>query len=681
MLYKLLFLVLVMSSTRGLFAQNIQLEPASSTSMPEVDSRLKNAIEPLVRAHSGDVAIAIRNLDTGEHYEFNASTPMPTASLIKLPVLIALYQLSDSNQIDLNQLVELRDEEKVPGSGVLTEHFSAGIKLPLVDYARLMIRYSDNTATNVVADAIGLNTTAQKMDALGLNETKLHSKVYRGSTTVFPERSKQYGIGSTTAREMVQLLDLLHAGKLLSPKSNAAVQQHLLSCEDDTKLQRNFPREVKYAHKTGEIANCRTDAGIVYTSSGPIAVCFLTNRNEDQEFSDDNQAHLLAGKIGQVILERFGSPSGDDTLREGAYGQLVEVLQRTLNARLTPSPSLSIDGDFGPATRQAVLRFQRANKLPETGVVTSDTWSALGTLIESDEPVPPPEVVNSEQLPLASPIEMNGTPFVTCKAWIVTDLASGQELFESASQNPLPPASTTKIMTAYLVIRHAQQHPEILDERVTFSPRADNTVGSTAAVRAGESVTVRELLYGLLLPSGNDAAVALAEHFGSRLTATSSSPPASDDAYQSFVAAMNWAANELGMEQANFMNPHGLPHEEHVISARDLAKLASAAMRFDLFSRIVSTRQFGCIAFSEKGYQRNMLWKNTNRLLAVEGFRGVKTGTTSAAGACLVSCGAHNGRELLVVVLGSSSSDARYADTQNLFRWAQNSLSSTSPTN
>lgn len=675
-MYKLLFPLLIIVIGRGLSAQEI---PPKAASEPAVDARLKNAIEPLIRAHAGEVSLAIRNLETGEHYEFNPSTPMPTASLIKLPVLVALYQMADDQQIDLKQSIELREEDKVPGSGVLTEHFSAGVKLPLVDYARLMIRYSDNTATNVVADAIGLKTTAEKMESLGLTETRLHSKVYRGSTTVFPERSKLYGIGSTTAGEMLQLLEQLHAGKLLSPESSAAVRQHLLSCEDDTKIQRSFPREVKYAHKTGEIANCRTDAGIAFTSSGPIAICFLTNRNEDQKFTDDNDAHLLAGKIGRVIVERFGSPAGDDTLRVGAYGRLVEALQRTLNARLTPSPNLSIDGDFGPATRRAVLRFQLANKLPETGVVTDDTWSALGTLIETDDPVPPPEVVNSEQLPRLAPIDLNGSPFVTCKSWIVADLASGKELFEFNSGTALQPASTTKIMTAYVVIRHAQQHPEVLNERVTFSTRADNTVGSTSAVRAGESVTVRELLYGLLLPSGNDASVALAEHFGNRLATTDASTPAADDAYANFVAVMNQAAKKLGMEQANFKNPHGLPDEAHVISARDLAKLANAAMKLDLFSQIVSTRQFGCVAVSEKGYQRNMRWKNTNRLLATEGFRGVKTGTTSAAGACLVSCGEHDGRELMVVVLGSSSSDARYADTQNLFRWAFNSLSPSAP--
>ena len=641
------------------------------------DEQLKNSIQPLIRNHKGEVGFAVRNLQTGEHYEHNADAPMPTASLIKLPVLVTTYRFAEAGKADLSKRIELKEEDKVPGSGELTEHFTAGTAFPLVDYARLMIRHSDNTATNVVASTIGLDATAKEMESLGLSETKLHSLVYRGSTSIFPERSKRFGLGSTTANEMVQLLAKLKAGDLVSAESTKAIFEHLFACADDTKIAREIG-DVKYAHKTGEIANCRTDAGILFTETGPVAVCFLTTKNEDQTFADDNAAHLLAGDIGKAIVERFGTLKKDGTLQIGAFGKLVEALQRTLNDRMDPSPNLSIDGDYGPATRGAVERFQRETKLPETGKVTPDTWKALCTLIEQDDPVPAPHVVNSEKLSRSPQGSFSDPPFVTCKAWAIFDAETDELLFEHNSNAPLEAASTTKIMPAYLVCQLAAKDPSVLEETITFSVRADETPGSTSALRAGERVTVEELLYGLMLPSGNDASVAFAEHFGDRLYGDAESN-VELSGYDKFITAMNSATKALGMKEAHYTNPHGLPDELHVISARDLGTLTLASLKSDLFRRVCSTRQFGCVASSKDGYKRNVLWKNSNRLLGTAGFSGVKTGTTSAAGACLVSLGERDGDELLMVTLGSSSTDARCADAQNLFRWAWQRRLSTEP--
>ncbi len=639
------------------------------TAIKTQDTQLANALDQLLRKHEGEIGLSIQSLHSDVSYSFNGDVVMPTASLIKLPMMITAYRLVDDGKLNLDDQITLTDKDRVPGSGVLTEHFSSGVSLPLRDYVRLMIRYSDNTATNIVADQIGLRETAATMEALGLPNTKLHSKVYRGDTTVFPNRSQSFGIGSTTANEMVRLLSKLEAGKLASAKSTKAMQEHLLTCDDASKIDAGLPPNVNFAHKTGAIANVRTDAGIIYTSSGPVAVCFLSNKNKDQSWTDENAANVLAGKVGQIIVERFGTPTADTQLREGAFGEIVEALQRTLNDRLKPSPRLSIDGDFGPATRAAVARFNRENDLEDTGVVTEATWRALGTLIEQDDPVPSPEVVNAQKLPRNPQSSDGGPPAVTCKAWAIADKA-GKIVFESNSDTSLEAASTTKIMTAYLVIRFAQRNPKVLDENITFSERADDTVGSTAGVRSGEQVSVRNLLYGMMLPSGNDASVAFAEHFGARVSGAAMASDDANVAYADFVAAMNQAAKELGMEKSNYTNTHGLSNKEHVISAADLIRLTHVATQFKLFRQINNTRQFGCELVGAQGYRRNIVWKNTNRLLEIEGFSGVKTGTTSAAGACLVAVGKRDGDELLAVILGSSSSPSRYADAKNLFRWA-----------
>jgi D-alanyl-D-alanine carboxypeptidase (penicillin-binding protein 5/6) len=262
-----------------------------------------------------------------------------------------------------------------------------------------------------------------------------------------------------------------------------------------------------------------------------------------------------------------------------------------------------------------------------------------------------------------------------CKAWAIGDGKTGAVLWSHDEHQPLDIASTTKMMTAYLIVQYAAEHPEALDETVIFSKQADDTIGSSSELRAGEEVTVRELLYGMMLPSGNDATVAFAEHFGKRLAPGGGEGVDSPTkAYQAFVDAMNEQAKALGLEDTHFANTHGLTDENHKSSAADLVKLASEAMQAPLFREVVSTRQHASTVEGPGGYKRNVVWKNTNNLLGIEGYNGVKTGTTSAAGACLVSSGARGDQSLIVVVLGSPSSDSRYVDARNLFRYGWNEL-------
>ena len=285
-----------------------------------------------------------------------------------------------------------------------------------------------------------------------------------------------------------------------------------------------------------------------------------------------------------------------------------------------------------------MLQFQAKSGLEETGAVDGPMWNALGTLITAAEPVPDPEVVNAEPFEKKPPAPRAGPPIVTCKAWAIADGQSGELLWGHQENKARPPASMTKVMTAYLVARLAASSAEVLDEVVTFSRRADDTIGSSAGVRAGESLPVRELLFGLLLPSGNDASVALAEHFGHRLRpGGNGSNPAVSDPYEDFVAAMNRAAGELGMDHSHFHNTHGLTEAGHECSPRDMLKLAHAAMQMPLIQRSVRTPVHGCQLEGPGGYRRNLRWKNTNRLLGIEGYDGIKTGTTSAAGSCLAS--------------------------------------------
>jgi D-alanyl-D-alanine carboxypeptidase (penicillin-binding protein 5/6) len=215
-------------------------------------------------------------------------------------------------------------------------------------------------------------------------------------------------------------------------------------------------------------------------------------------------------------------------------------------------------------------------------------------------------------------------PDVTATSAVLIDLADGGVLWGKDPDRQLPPASTTKMMTALVVLERSSP-----DERVVVSPAAER-------VGERERFTVKQLLYALLLPSANDAAVALAEHVGGSV--------------EGFTAMMNARARLLGADSSNFTNPHGLDDPLQLSTARDLAAIAREAMvHHELFRRIVGTASY---TFRREGGSRMLI--NRNRLLgAYPGAVGIKTGTTPVAGEVLVA-GVRRGREERVsVVLGS----------------------------
>jgi D-alanyl-D-alanine carboxypeptidase (penicillin-binding protein 5/6) len=262
-------------------------------------------------------------------------------------------------------------------------------------------------------------------------------------------------------------------------------------------------------------------------------------------------------------------------------------------------------------------------------------------------------------------VRQSAPPRVSAKAWAIADGKTGELLWGLKEAEPRAIASTTKIMTALLVLSLAEKDPRLLDEEMVFSARAAAVPGSSSRLREGERVPVRELLYGMLLPSGNDAAVAFAEHFGPRFQ---TGDQKEKDPVKLFVAEMNRRAKEMKLTQTSFLDPNGLARNQ--ASARDLAVLTWTAMQNKLFTEYVRTRRHVYSVVGKDGQKREVTWTNTNKLLGEKGYDGVKTGTTNAAGACLVASGSKGADHLIVVVLGASPSDARYDDTRSLFQWA-----------
>jgi beta-lactamase class A len=231
---------------------------------------------------------------------------MPTASLIKLPVMLELYQQAEEGKVKLTDRVTLLTDDKVPGSGILTNHFSDGTTFSLRDACRLMIAFSDNTATNLVLDKIGIMPVNNRMEAWGYPNTKINGKSFRGSTTsVAPERTTKFGLGSTTAREMVAILEDLETCKHCRPVVKQIILNHLRKCDDKDKFPRFLPDDVNIAHKTGSVSRSRTDAGIMYLPAGAVALCVLSDENEDTRWKPDNAGNVFCAKVAKEVYDWY----------------------------------------------------------------------------------------------------------------------------------------------------------------------------------------------------------------------------------------------------------------------------------------------------------------------------------------------------------------------------------------
>ena len=256
-------------------------------------------------------------------------------------------------------------------------------------------------------------------------------------------------------------------------------------------------------------------------------------------------------------------------------------------------------------------------------------------------------------------------PPISADAVFVSDISTGTELFAQNAEEPLPPASLTKIVSALVVLERANLEDTIEIQEVDLVSAEESQVG----LMAGDRLSVRDLLRGMLIPSGNDVTLALARHVGA---STIGEGAPAEDAVAEFVSMMNAKAAELGATSSHFVNPTGIDDPGHVMSARDIAVLTAVALQNSLFAETVATTS--AVLDSEllpEGYRVT----TTNQLL-VEGIvTGVKTGTTAKAGGCLVTSFAVGPNQVVAVMLGSDvgeatdgsqDTSARFAETRTL---------------
>ncbi|MCQ4274198.1 D-alanyl-D-alanine carboxypeptidase [Pseudomonas stutzeri] len=239
-------------------------------------------------------------------------------------------------------------------------------------------------------------------------------------------------------------------------------------------------------------------------------------------------------------------------------------------------------------------------------------------------------------------------PQLAAKSYMLMDAASGKVLIESNSDERLPPASLTKLMTAYIATLEIQKGQISDSDLVTVSEKAWRTGGSRMFIQVNTQVSVDDLLHGIIIQSGNDASVAMAEHIAG--------------SEEAFADMMNTTAQRLGMSNTHFMNATGLPDPEHYSSAHDMAKLARAIIYQDpAHYAIYAQKEF---------FWNNIKQPNRNLLLwRDKTVDGLKTGHTEEAGYCLVASAVRDGMRLISVVFGTDSEQARAAETQKLLTY------------
>ncbi|MEO3870075.1 D-alanyl-D-alanine carboxypeptidase family protein [Nonomuraea sp. B12E4] len=250
-------------------------------------------------------------------------------------------------------------------------------------------------------------------------------------------------------------------------------------------------------------------------------------------------------------------------------------------------------------------------------------------------------------------------PSVYGRAAYLMDASSGDVLYRKNAGERMPIASLTKTMTAYVVLKSAKP-TDLVQIRAQDVDYAVDGGGTTADLRPGDRIPVGELMYGLLLPSGADAAHALARTYGPGV--------------KGFVAKMNQTARSLGMNDTQYVNADGLPTPDGdgYSTARDQAVLATAALKNPLIKAAVSSRRHTLDANAD---HRSYHWRSTNHLLGDPGVIGLKTGYTRAAGYCLAYAADQGGHRLVGVLLGESSSSRRFSTAESLLSWGETRLS------
>lgn len=273
------FRALILGTLFAIAAPVLAQTPQPNPLAGDIKLKLAKQLQQVAAEFDGVMGIAVKDLGTGETFFANADAVFPQASAIKIPVLLELFRQDQAGMLKLEERVDVKKSQMAAGSGVLVRFSDGGSALSLRDLAVLMIGLSDNTATNILIDRVGMQNVNENLRRLGLAQTKLQ----RIMLDVEAQRASRENL--STPREMVMLLELLDAGKTLDPKHSQAALE-ILKYTKNTAMRRGLPDSVSLASKPGGLPGVSNESGIVYLAGKPYAISVMTTFDKDGDAAE-----------------------------------------------------------------------------------------------------------------------------------------------------------------------------------------------------------------------------------------------------------------------------------------------------------------------------------------------------------------------------------------------------------
>lgn len=280
------------------------------SAQPFSEKKLNDKISEAVAGFTGTVSIFAKNLDTGATFGLHPDERVRTASTIKLPILCAAFEAVAEGRVKWTDLTTLHDNEKVSGSGILGE-FADGDQFRLDDLAHVMIVMSDNTATNLVLDKVSSDYVNEQLEKWGFKATRSMRKVMGDGSNLKPPSgyskagldpaNKKYGIGSSSPREMVTLLERIEKGEVVSPEASKEILKIMKRQRDINGIARRMG-DLVVANKAGALDHLRSDVGIVYAKGSRIAMAITCEDIPKIDWSPDNEGLLLIAKVAEILV-------------------------------------------------------------------------------------------------------------------------------------------------------------------------------------------------------------------------------------------------------------------------------------------------------------------------------------------------------------------------------------------
>jgi beta-lactamase class A len=268
---------------------------------------LEQQLKTRIAGFAGTVTLYAKNLDTGATIGIHETDPVRTASTIKLPIMTAVFDAVEHHKAEWTEPLTITHKEKVSGSGVLASEFSDGVQLPLRDVLHLMIVLSDNTATNMILERFTAEAVNAYLDRIGIKTTRSLRKILRDDVAAgtseagkLPE-NKKYGLGVSSPRDMVTILEKLERGELVSPEASKEMIAVLKRCQDNGGIRRRIGN-LPVANKTGALDALRSDVGIVYSPGGRIAMAITVDGMPAANWTPDNPGLLMIADLAKLLV-------------------------------------------------------------------------------------------------------------------------------------------------------------------------------------------------------------------------------------------------------------------------------------------------------------------------------------------------------------------------------------------